>query len=184
MKIQFLIPTLLLGLVGIISSTQAADQSAETTSTATDGSDALPYQVVVKGRISRLRLRNMIEEVEEDFFAKFNELNADDAYDVYCYKYTPTMSHISKRICEPRFQIMERGLNAAEVAHILGCSGYCGDTAGVASSVLYSEEDLHRVVKPDYEVLQEKLEELTRTNPEFRQIGDVLAELKYRLENF
>ena len=100
-----------------------------------------------------------------------------------CYKFTPTMSHIRKRVCEPNFQIKERGLAASEAAFILSCSGACGDKMSIATGTLYSPKELRRVLRPQYEILQDKLEEFTRTDPEFRQIGNVLAELKYRLEN-
>ncbi len=37
---------------------------------------------------------------------------------------------------------------------------------------------------PKYETLQEKLEQFIRTDEEFRSIGNALADIKARLENF
>lgn len=156
----------------------AQEDTAEEADRSVGAESELPYQITVRGRVTRARLRNLIRDVQEDFFKKFNELNIDDAYDVHCYKYTPTMSHISHRICEPAFQIDARAENAAEAAFILGCTGICGDPD------LFSPRLLHRTLKPNFEILQAKLEELTRENADFRQIGNVLAELKYRLENY
>lgn len=168
-------------VVAFCATAQDVSQSQETASSADTDSEK-PYQIVVTGRVTRARLRELIADVEDDFFEKFNELNIDDAYDVLCYKFTPTMSHISQRVCEPAFKIRERAFNASEVGHILACSGFCGDTG--LSAYLMSPRDLNRQVKPDFETLQEKLEELSRTDEEFRQIGNVLAELKYRLDNY
>ncbi len=143
----------------------------------------LPYEVVVRSRISRRGLRELIQRVEDDFFDKFNELNIDDYYDVICYKHTPTMSHISERICEPRFIMETRNLNASEVTMLIGNVGKW--TAGSAKSAFaFTPRTLHREKRSDYEILQEKMEELTSADSEFRSIGNALAELKARLENY
>lgn len=148
-------------------------------SAATDqANDDDRYEVVITGKVTRAKLRNLIEDVEEDFFARFNELNTDDLYDVYCYRFTPTASHISERVCEPVFQINTRADNVSRVVMGMACSNLVCNSDGS----FLSPEALQTEVQPDYETLQEKLEEFTRTDARFRQIGNVLAELKYRLE--
>ena len=67
----------------------------------TQQASSLPYEVVITPTITRLNLRKLIVDVEDDFFEKFNELNLDDDYDVACYKEKITISHITTRICEP-----------------------------------------------------------------------------------
>lgn len=142
----------------------------------------LPYEVVITPTITRSDLRRLIIDVEEDFFARFNELNIDDAYDVFCYEYVPTMSHIKERVCEPAFMILSRSENAAETAFILGTTS---TTGGVKSSAFVLPPKAMRKEKHvEYVTLQEKMEQLTRSDTEFRSIGNALAELKSRLENF
>lgn len=143
----------------------------------------LPYEVIVRPRITRRDLRQLISKVEEDFFSRFNEINIDDAYDIVCYRQTPIMSHISERVCEPRFTMDTRNLNASEVTMLLGGSGVWTPGGGRSAYVL-TPRTLQRENRTDYEVLQEKMEELTRTDAEFRSIGNALAELKQRLEEF
>jgi hypothetical protein len=59
-------------------------------------------EVVVVGR-SLGDLRRQIQLAQEAVFAKFNEINSDDAFDVRCRRVTPTGTHISQRVCEPNF---------------------------------------------------------------------------------
>jgi hypothetical protein len=144
---------------------------------------SLPYEVIVTPTINRQGLRALITQVEDDFFEKFNELNIDDYYDVICYKYTPTMSHISKRVCEPRFIMETRNLNANDVTMLIGSVGKWS-VGSAKSAFVFTPRTLHKEKRTDYEVLQDKMEELTRSDSEFRSIGNALAELKSRLENY
>lgn len=150
-------------------------------------SPRLPYEVIVTPNVTRADLRQLIIQVEEDFFAKFNELNIDEDYDVTCYKYTPTMSHITKRVCEPWFMIRARGLNASEVTFGLASgSGSTGSGFNSAQRATFAmpPETMRREMSDDYEVLQEKMEAFTKSNIEFRSIAEALLELKAQLENF
>lgn len=140
----------------------------------------MPYEIVITPTIRRSDLRGLIQLVEEDFYDKFNELNLDDAYDIICYEYVPTMSHIPKRQCEPIFMIQARGRNASEAAFALA-SKYVDQQA---SAFVLSPRGLRTVKGGEYEILQEKMETFNRDNEEFRSIGSVLAQLKARLENF
>ncbi len=146
-------------------------------------SDPRPYEIVITPKITRLDLRNLIEQVEEDFFAKFNELNLDDEYDIFCYRYTPTMSHISKRLCEPAFIIRARGDMASQATFRLGSSSTIGSGGREAAFVL-PPAGMRKEVKPEFDTLEKKMEELNASNPELRSIGNVLAELKWRLKNY
>jgi len=145
-----------------------------------------PYEVVITGKVTKTYLRELIEDVEEDFFAKFNELNDDDIYDMYCYVYTPTMSHIKKRTCEPLFMIRRRAENAGDVAFSLGGGGTFGDVSsgGLGATYLESPNEMRKNQGRNYEVLIQKLEELVRTNQELGEIANVMEQLKNRLENY
>ncbi len=143
---------------------------------------ALPYEVVVRPNVTRGSLRELIVQVEEDFYEKFNELNIDDKYDIACYKHTPTMSHISERVCEPWFMIRARGDNASDTTYLLGGAGPINKSK--RSAFLLPPEAMRKEMNREYEVLEEKMEELTRTDSTFQEIGSVLAKLRHRLKNF
>jgi len=144
-------------------------------------SEETPYEIVVTPLTTRAGLRTRIAQVEEDFYNKFNELNIDDNYDIACYKHTPTGSHISSRVCEPVFMLRERADMASFSTLLLGAGG---DAAALGLSLYENDAQLVRNKKKAYETLQELMEEFTRSNAEFRSIGEVLADLKYRLDNY
>ena len=140
----------------------------------------LPYEVIVNPSLSISDLNKLIVQVEDDFFDKYNELNLDNDYDVICYVYVPTMSHIRKRVCEPWFLIEARGDNASDVA-----AGFAVKNAGAsrAQTVLLTPNAMRLEKETNFVVLQSKLEEFTRTDLEFRSIGNALGELKDRLKS-
>lgn len=170
-------------LVGISCFQIVAAQGDEAENSGTTFEDQLPYEIVITPTISRLDLRNLIEKVEADFFNRFNELNEDDEYDVLCYRYTPTMSHISKRRCEPVFVIRTRGDIASEATFRLGTSG--AFAAGSRSSAfVLPPKGMRREVEPQFEILEEIMRDLNGSDAELKSIGSVLAELKWQLKNF
>ncbi len=132
----------------------------------------MPYQITVTPNPSRARLKKLVDEVEDDFIDRFNELNLDDDYDIQCGKVTPTMSHIRTRVCEPNFYIEARAEN---VSNFLFSEG---GTYLLSSSAM--EKETHR----EFEVLQQKVNELTETDRDLREVAYVLAELKRRLKNY
>ncbi|PCJ19683.1 MAG: hypothetical protein COA96_16175 [SAR86 cluster bacterium] len=169
------------GILSLLAPTlvMAQNSSTETDSTAS----SLPYQITIRPEFTWSDLRKLIVDVEDDFYGKFNELNIDDAYDIYCYKYVPTMSHITQRVCEPLFMIDARGLNASEAAFNLVSPAGDGGHSGPGSTPLYSPSEMRNHEGLNYEVLQEKMEEFMHTDKEFSEIGSVLGKLKYRLQN-
>jgi len=143
-----------------------------------------PYEVVITGKVTRAYLRGLIEDVEEDFFDQFNELNLDETYDMYCYKYTPTMSHIKKRACEPLFMIKYRSDQSSYA--LFAISGANAQFLGSALAGVYLESprEMRNNLSRYYETLVEKMEELVRTNQELGEIAKVMEQLKNRLENY
>lgn len=140
-----------------------------------------PYEIVITPTITRARLRDLIVDVEDDFFSRFNELNIDDNYDIVCYKHTPIMSHISQRVCEPLFLWRARGANSSDVTFLLGSGGKDAINQASQAAAVVTPGAMRIDKKKDFEVLQEKMEELNRTDEELRSIGSVLAQLKARL---
>ena len=195
MRIQSMKPTTTLILLVTVhiflaqasAQTATEPQDSQQTEIASEvpTSSEQPYQVVVTGQLTRSRLRNLIEDVEEDFFAKFNELNTDDAYDMYCYEYTPTMSHIKKRACEPLFLIKYREQQTNDQLHNLS-NGQIGQNVGLALSGIYLEKTqlMAKSQSRHYEILIQKMEDLTQSNQELGEIADAMQQLKLRLENY
>lgn len=58
--------------------------------------------VVVTG-VPLGQLRTMIEEAEEDLYARFNEINSDDKFDIYCYHRRELGSRMLRRRCLPNY---------------------------------------------------------------------------------
>ncbi len=171
-------------IYSLITSNFAAAQSNPEVNQEPEGKleSSKPYEIVITPTISRTKLRELIADVEEDFYEKFNELNIDDSYDIVCYKHTPTMSHIWRRVCEPWFMLQSRGDMASQVTFLLGHGSPSANESAIG--MMKSDRQLIREKKRSYEELQMLMEEFSRSDSEFRQIGEVLAELKYRFENY
>ncbi len=147
-----------------------------------------PYEVVITGKPTRAYLRSLIEEVEDDFFELYSELNEDDKFDMYCYKYTPIMSHISKRACEPLFMLKFRSQESSNALSAMIAGGGGGDANSLgmklAGVYLMTEKEMRRNQEDYYEILVQKMEELSATNRELGEIASVMEQLKYRLANY
>lgn len=136
----------------------------------------LPYEVIVRPRVNRAHLRDLIQKVEQDFFARFNELNPDDFYDIDCYRIRPTGTHLTGRICEPEFHTYFRSENASESMMLM--------ISESPSMFLYSPRALKTELSPYYDRLTAMLEEHYGSDTELRAIGEALAELKERLQSY
>ncbi len=162
-------------------------QQTEESSTQQNESEK-PYEVVITSKPSRAYLRGLIEDVEEDFFEKFNEFNDDDMYDMYCYEYTPAMTHIKRRACEPLFMIKYRSQQSGDALFLMSAGGSGGTTNSLGSKLmgvyLPTEVEMRRHQDRYYKTLTEKLEEAVRTNQEIGEIASVMEQLKYRLEHY
>jgi len=168
----------LLGVIVLVVSAPVFAQDGELEELQIDAT--IPYEIRITPTITRMHLRSLIFQVEDDFFDKFNELNIDDEYDVICYKFVPTSSHIPKRVCEPAFYIMARGENAAEYMAAFGSCSTCVN----AAPLLLSRRGLRNNTAEHFEILQEKMEALNESDNDLKNIGSALARLKSRLKNF
>lgn len=136
----------------------------------------LPYEVIVRPRVNRAHLRDLIHKVEQDFFDRFNELNPDDFYDIDCYRVRPTGTHLTGRICEPEFHTYFRAENASESMMLM--------ISESPFMYLYSPRGLKSELSPYYDRLTAMLEDHYRSDEELHAIGEALAELKDRLQNY
>ena len=123
-------------------------------------------EVIVISELSRAEVSQFIEEAEDQFYAIFNANIDDDDYKITCRKESPTGSNIPVRMCEPAFMIRARAENA--------------NTFGFNAGVVVPDKAILTSVEPEYERLQEMMEQMTREVPEFAQIASILTQLRAR----
>ena len=124
-------------------------------------------EVIVIADLSRREVTQFIEEVQAQFYEIYNANNEDDRFDIVCYDATPTGSHIRKEICEPKFFVDARSQNAN--AHRTG------------DDVLLDDRALRANHVRDFEELQQRMEAMTTSNAQFREIASILTQLRARL---
>jgi len=81
----------------------SAALAAEKAVNARAGSEELEEVVVSADLTSFSKIRKAIVDAEDRFYARYNELNDDDAYDIDCRVEAPTGRRITARVCEPRY---------------------------------------------------------------------------------
>jgi hypothetical protein len=123
-------------------------------------------EVIVIAELNRAEVNQFIEEAEDQFYAIFNANVDDEDYQITCRRETPTGSNISVRVCEPKFMIDARAENA--------------NTIGFNAGVVEPERAIRSALQPEYQSLQEKMEAMTQSNPEFAQIASILSQLRAR----
>lgn len=67
--------------------------------------------------VSAARLRELRDEViraEDQMIARYNELNLDDDLDIQCFKFTPTGTRLSHRMCMTKLQIRSQQKDGSE----------------------------------------------------------------------
>ena len=62
-----------------------------------------PEEITVTGQKSLSTLRKELRQAENAVNSLFNDFNGNDAFDIVCRSMVYTGSHISERVCEPRF---------------------------------------------------------------------------------
>lgn len=123
-------------------------------------------EVIVIADLNRAEVAQFIEEAEDQFYAIFNANIDDDDYKITCRRETPTGSNIPVRMCEPAFMIRARADNA--------------NTFGFNAGVVVPDKAILASVQPEYERLQQMMEQMTREVPEFAQIASILTQLRAR----
>ncbi len=124
-------------------------------------------ELIVIAELNRAEVRQFIEEAEDQFYAIFNANVDEEDYKVTCSMQTPTGSNIPVRVCEPEFLRQARSDNQ--------------NTFQFNRGATLSENSIQSALQPQYDELQEKMEQMTRNIPEFAQIGSILAQLRARL---
>lgn len=124
-------------------------------------------EVVVRG--TRLwQLRAAIIEAEDRFYARYNQLNANDDFDVHCRQEAPLGTRLKQRVCRIAFQEEAQ----ADHAQVLFTGGFAPDPRLVmlerseeyranALAVINGDRHLRALVR-ERERLEKKYEEERR----------------------
>jgi len=124
-------------------------------------------EVIVIADLNRSEVQGFIEEVQAQFYEIFNANNDDDRFDIVCYEATPTGSHIKREVCEPKFFVDARSANAN--SHRTG------------SDMLVNDATLRAEHSAEFEELQQRMEAMTTSNAQFRELASILTQLRARL---
>lgn len=153
-------------------SLQSTTEEVQEESTAVEQQPSAPFEVIVNPILNIGDLEKLIEQAEDDMFAKYNELNLDDDYDILCQNIRPTGSHIRVRSCEPVFLDKARADNHSFFMFMLTRGG------GVE---LLDDRTLQRNHQKEYEELQRRMEAFTGTDAEFRALTQRVLDLRAAL---
>jgi len=134
----------------------ALGQSDEEADDEAGASIEVDEEVVVRGR-SRAMLRAQIELAEEAVYARFNEINSNDEFDIHCRRVTPINSHISRRVCEPNFWRNVQAQAGEEFVRALQGSP-------ALPVEMYYAEGFHK-----YELLEDEMRRLILEDEELRR---------------
>jgi hypothetical protein len=133
-------------------------------------------EVIVRGRTSQ-QLRFEIEQVENAVYERFNELNSNDDFDIFCHEQAPTGSNIPVRSCMPKFASRaDEGAARAILCNLQpACSGYGGNPQAAYARIDQKGQELvaemARVAREDAQLMREltRLATLKETQREGRQ---------------
>jgi hypothetical protein len=144
------------------------DARLPSTTAASPGAEPLP-EVEIRGTRARLReMRDEIVRLEDKFYQRYNELNADDQYDVHCNMEQPTGTLLKYRVCKPEFV---ETATSEEAKGFLG--GYSVAPANMvimakypdfekaALSVINKDRDLRRLIR-ERDAVEARYENLRR----------------------
>ena len=131
-------------------------------------------EILVVGQ-SLAELRKQLILAQDAVFAKFNEINSDDDFDIICREEAPTGSRIRKRVCLPNFwRDAQAEVGSEQVRELQGGITFPG-------AAIYGEAQRRD------KVMTEEMYRLMIENAEFREtlvrLGDlVLAAQGSRVE--
>lgn len=125
-------------------------------------------EVIVIAELNRAEVEEFIEEAEDQFYAIFNANIDDEDFKISCRRETPTGSNIPIRVCEPKFMVDARARNA--------------NTFGFNAGVVEADRAIRTSVEPQYQELQQMMEQMTQEVPSFAQIAGILGQLRARRE--
>lgn len=141
----------------------------------------LPTEIVVTPLMNRRDIRSLISKVQDEFIDRFNELNLDDDFDIECYKYSPTTSHIRKDVCEPKFLRKARAVDASLAGFNLDQTVKRYQLEAVQ---VQTDNGIRSGLGREYITLQRKVAYLSDNDRALKILLENLNGLKDQLENY
>ncbi|MFM1895736.1 MAG: hypothetical protein RLZZ385_810 [Pseudomonadota bacterium] len=129
--------------------------------------NAQDEEVIVIDDLTKAEVQAYIEEVETQFWQVFNANTDERHLKVNCGTTTPTMSHITQRVCEPVFVVDARNENARKYRD--------------GTDVLLSAEDLQKGLQAEFAELTAEMNRVLKENATFRELNGILRMLRARL---
>jgi hypothetical protein len=116
-------------------------------------------EVVVTGELTTLSgVRTAMRDSEDRFYARFNDLNQDDEFDIGCRVEAPIGTRLKVRKCDPKSVDTAMRAEVGRVLSLAQGHSKAGGTLRVAT-----EADARRAVNP---ALRARMLELVRKDPE------------------
>lgn len=138
------------------SPTKAEDDARQPPATVDD-------EVIVRGQ-TRADLRLQIEIAENAVFARFNDINSTDDFDIHCRQQMLTGSRIPRRVCQANFWRDAQAEAGQETVRALQGS-FAIDAQTIQSAAMYRrtqfDEEMRRLISEDKE-LQDAVMRLVR----------------------
>lgn len=132
-------------------------------------------EVVVRGeRVKLDEMREEIIQLEDNFYARYNELNTVRDFDILCIAEAKTGTRFIKRSCRPVYQekaVNEEGKAAFEVLQSFRSRGMAGSPPVPAAGTI----ERRRLE------FQKNMEEVARRNP---QLGELLKQRGELIERY
>lgn len=141
----------------------------------------LPTEIVVTPLMNRRDIRSLISKVQEEFINRFNQLNRDDDFDIECYKYSSTTSHIRKDVCEPKFLRRARAADASLAGFNLDQTVKRYQLEAVQ---VQTDNGIRAGLSQEYVTLQRKVNYLSENDRALKILLENLSELNYQLDNY
>lgn len=117
---------------------------------------AIDEEVVVRGR-PRSALRAELRLAEDAVYSRFNEINSRDEFDILCEDKAPINSHISRRVCMPRFW-KDAYADIGRDAYLWITGGYSGSSDPYLNAAEakqpHFDDELRRLAAEDEELLR------------------------------
>lgn len=142
-------------LIGYAQDDEEAE-SASPNAQVADSGGTIDEEIVVRGR-SLTILRQQLRLAEEAVFARFNEINSDDQFDIHCYEEAPTGSRIRRRLCHPNFWRTAQASAGQEALLAMQGMSALPPEMFVAEAVVKREqlaEEMRRLAMEDEELMQ------------------------------
>jgi hypothetical protein len=119
-------------------------------------------EVVVTGGRKLSAARKAIEEAEDRFYGRWNEINGDRAFDIHCFSDAPTGTRISTRVCVPVFVMNIQAAAAQET--MMAMQGGMSQEGG---TVVLSDGTARLMLQR--EALKKRMLEMANSDPELKR---------------